>query len=436
MAAGAVERILLGLLLEKYEGSKVCLAHPEKATVLPQINFENSYKKKLNQKKSKYKMEKLLDYQTTNSSVLHAYNEAAEHLQQLGFLQIEYDSGGAMLKVLRLQLSKVEQAYAYLGLASPRQQVETWVGHLAAFAGSEVAWLKTWQERETALVLTEHKLSAEQKKLLDKLPLLCRSFQRYVEQQGQPITMRSFSIKCFNDSKFFEKVVCDDFLKIAVQYDEELNELQEESELRQEPLGKGEQLACLGIFVRPEVYELSGCCQILTDKGMLDLQACYPYGLGILSTSLKDKLKFNLSGIKKIICIENKTCYDEFLLQEMDRTTLAFYLGGFASPFKSYLLAKLQEAAAPDMVVYLWSDIDMGGFKIFNQLQEIFPQLRPYRMGVAELDQYAAYGLARNEQYLSKLQQSQGKYPLFVKVIEKILQYGVTIEQEVFYQNK
>ena len=104
MAAGAVERILLGLLLEKYEGSKVCLAHPEKATVLPQINFENSYKKKLNQKKSKYKMEKLLDYQTTNSSVLHAYNEAAEHLQQLGFLQIEYDSGGAMLKVLRLQL--------------------------------------------------------------------------------------------------------------------------------------------------------------------------------------------------------------------------------------------------------------------------------------------------------------------------------------------
>ena len=44
------------------------------------------------------------------------------------------------------------------------------------------------------------------------------------------------------------------------------------------------------------------------------------------------------------------------------------------------------------------------------------------------------YGLMRSKEYLSALETDakNGEYPLFSEAIEKILRYGVTIEQEVF----
>ena len=43
-------------------------------------------------------------------------------------------------------------------------------------------------------------------------------------------------------------------------------------------------------------------------------------------------------------------------------------------------------------------------------------------------------GLSRSEEYLEQLKQALEKqeYPLFEDAIQKILEYGVTIEQEIF----
>ena len=45
-------------------------------------------------------------------------------------------------------------------------------------------------------------------------------------------------------------------------------------------------------------------------------------------------------------------------------------------------------------------------------------------------------GLKRSEQYLKKLKEERnaGRHTLFVDAIDKILQYGVTIEQEIFLE--
>ena len=45
-------------------------------------------------------------------------------------------------------------------------------------------------------------------------------------------------------------------------------------------------------------------------------------------------------------------------------------------------------------------------------------------------------GLKRSEQYLKKLKEERnaGRHTLFVDAIDKILQYGVPIEQEIFLE--
>lgn len=52
------------------------------------------------------------------------------------------------------------------------------------------------------------------------------------------------------------------------------------------------------------------------------------------------------------------------------------------------------------------------------------------------MEQYHKNGLKRPGQYLKKLKEEQdaGKYPLFADAIDKILQYGITIEQETFLE--
>lgn len=65
--------------------------------------------------------------------------------------------------------------------------------------------------------------------------------------------MRAFSSQCYHDTKYFERCVRERFLRIAQTYDTGLAQASEEGEL-----GIRGQLAYLGIYARPELYELAG----------------------------------------------------------------------------------------------------------------------------------------------------------------------------------
>ena len=76
----------------------------------------------------------------------------------------------------------------------------------------------------------------------------------------------------------------------------------------------------------------------------------------------------------------------------------------------------------------------MGGFQMFEHLQEIFPQVQPMRMEERFVEQYHENGLARPDKYIAKLKADAegGRYSLFADAIRAIVKYGVTIEQETF----
>ena len=89
-----------------------------------------------------------------------------------------------------------------------------------------------------------------------------------------------------------------------------------------------------GIYARPELYELSGDCTILLQKGELRLSAAEPYGVALPSTLMSEIVDIDLKNNCCITFIENKTNYDEYLLVEKQPEELVVYHGGFLSPQK------------------------------------------------------------------------------------------------------
>ena len=241
--------------------------------------------------------------------------------------------------------------------------------------------------------------------------------------------MRAFSSRCYRDSKFFEREVRDRFLREARQYDSALSEACEQGEL-----GIREQLAFMGIYARPELYELSGPCIVETAAGTIDLAAATSCGLALPSTLVDHITALDLSKVDAVTFIENKTNYDEYIASERRASELAVYHGGFLSPQKRKLFAKIAACLPKNVNVSFWADIDLGGFRMFEQLQQIFPGLEPMRMSVEDVEVHRANGLKRDTAYLSKLRAAldAGEFPLFQAAGEAILEYGVSIEQEAF----
>ena len=93
---------------------------------------------------------------------------------------------------------------------------------------------------------------------------LLKAMASYDAMQGESTTMRAFSSKCYHDTKYFERNVRDLFLHIAQKYDVGLSQLS-----TQESLGTRDQLAYLGIYARPELYELAGDIVVHTEKGSI-----------------------------------------------------------------------------------------------------------------------------------------------------------------------
>lgn len=257
-----------------------------------------------------------------------------------------------------------------------------------------------------------------------EIPIL----RRYLKQHYTKAEIYDSS-KCFSDTKYFERNIRDLFLRIARKYDNALALACEENNL-----GEKEQLAFLGIYARPEHYELAGNCLIRTHQGELDLNAAGCCGLALPSTLIESIAEIEMSSIDCITFIENKTNYDEYIASEKQSGELVIYHGGFLSPQKRRLFTLIANGVDAKPNVRFWADIDKGGFQMFQQLQELIPDLVPMRMSGEFVDKFHEHGLARSKEYLSALETDlkNGKYLLFQDAIEKILSYGVTIEQEAF----
>ena len=407
-------RVILSRLLDKYESSK----HLLQPGVSPRRVMLRIDRKEL----PEYKYDE-------GSAIRDAYNIAAISLEKDGLVSVEWARPGRM-SVIALSLPSLDDAYRRCGRQHPRNKANAVIALLErALPEPSCDWISRWKQEVCETAGRTYKIPSICKDGLSPLEKLVAAFRVYDSLNGAPISMRAFSIACFQDSKIFEYECRDEFLKIAEKYDAELSET-----CLQQDLSQREKLAFLGIYARPELFELSGNCKIKTTDGMIDLAATGKFGIGLPSTMTDNILAFDLTGINRITLIENKTNYDEYLLSEKAADELVLYHGGFLSPQKKKLYETLSRSVYDGTAVVFWADIDWGGFRMFEKLQATFPRLTPMRMCADYVVKYHSLGKPRGADYLAQLQvcRNDNKYPLFLEVIDQILKYGVTIEQEVF----
>ena len=406
------QRIILNRLLDKYENSKHLL---DPGTSLRRVMLRVEKKD-------------LPEYIYEDAVIRDAYNEAALELEKKHLVQLEWVKGRPVLSAIVLRLNQISQCYASAGRVHPRVRASQVVQLIdGSLKDVTTPWIMAWKADVCKAATEQLKIPIFCKADTTPLQDLLRAFREYSALSGT-ITMRAFSSRCFSDTKYFERNVRDLFLRIARKYDADLALSCDENEL-----GEREQLAYLGIYARPELYELAGNCQVQTKQGYICIGAA-PYGLALPSTLIDSIISIDLAEIQCITFIENKTNYDEYVMSEKQPNELVIYHGGFLSPQKRKLVAWIAHAAAENAKIQFWADIDAGGFRMFSNLQKLVPSVLPMRMSGELVEKFHEHGLIRSKGYLSELAVDfkNGRYLLFKDAIEKILSYGVTIEQETF----
>lgn len=406
-------QVILNRLLDKYENSK----H------LTQPGTSNRRVMLSNMKKD------LPEYNYENASIRDTYHAAAQQLEHEGLVSLEWLDDHLLLKCMALNLEQVRQSYKLVGRIHPADlaaKVTSMIGE--ALKDVSTSWIKAWEKETCENAEKDYRVPAVCKENMELFKNLLIALREYAALH-ESVTMRAFSNKCFHDTKYFERHIRDSFLRIARKYDETLSDACFENKLSER-----EQLAILGIYARPELYELAGPCILETKFGKIDVGAAPLSGLAIPSTLVDEICAVDLSNVDLITFIENKTNYDEYLISERSERELVVFHGGFSSPQKLKFFAMLADAASETVNERLWSDIDLGGFQMFQQMLEAAPRLQPMRMDGSYVEKYHSSGLERSEEYLSKLKIAleNNAYPLFSDSIAAILKYGVTIEQETF----
>lgn len=408
-------RIILNRLIQKYENSSHLL-HPGQSGRRVMLRVDK---------------EELPEYNVESATTRDVYNAAAKGLERDGLIHLQWAPDRPLITRFFLNLDNVDQAYEELGRPHPAKQAEQFINLLYDNTRSiQTDWIKDWVHDQCQNASETYRIpSAYQKNtgLIDDL--LC-AFCRYDDLHGQSISIRAFSIQCYHDSKRFEHDVQGEFLRIARQYNNELAELCVDEDIKER-----EQLAFLGLLARPELFEFSGVLALETETGIVDLAPLFPYGFALPSTQIDRIKRFYLEKILTLTFIENKTNYNTYIQCELKDDEMAIYLGGFLSPAQKRMCQTIVASTSDKTVIRLWADIDLGGFRMFEQLQQVFPALIPFRMSVEDVIKYKDNGLLRSASYIEKLQQAahENRFPLFADVIYALLDNGVTIEQEVFY---
>lgn len=407
------EKIIINRLLDKFEKSQHLL-NPQASNRRVMLRIEK---------------DEFPEYVFEDAEIKDKCNSAAERLKELRLISIERVKGINRIDKLILNIDSVEKAYDFVGRKHPFKETEEFCRIIeSGLENVETEWIVNWRNSVCNNMRKTLKIDNECKKGKGFIIKLVKAFNEY-DLLNDDITMRAFSSKCYGNTKTFENEIRDSFLKIAFKYDESFQNTCVENNLRVK-----DKLAYFGIYARPEIYEFSGNVYLVTEDGQLDFSALKNSGASIRSTTIPLIKAFDMSNINKVIFIENKTNYDEYISSESDDSTLIIYHGGFLSPQKRKFISKIFESSKENTDFEFWSDIDLGGFEMFYKLKEIIPVLKPLNMSAEVVCKYYIYGLTRNEKYLHKLKEFRfdNKYPIFNEAIEMILKYGVTIEQESF----
>ena len=229
---------------------------------------------------------------------------------------------------------------------------------------------------------------------------------------------RVFSVRAFNDSKRLESIKRQ-LVSLARLGNPEWKRIPAEEVLRE-----------LNLVANPNYIHFAGNWQLTTNNGeILNLSGFVPsIGFPAAQTSSLQTVQ-----AKSVLCIENLTTFFAFIQQTEHATrstqhaVICTY--GNPSPAVRRVLRLLPETTP----IYLWSDLDYGGFNILSQLRRfVSEQIQPHLMDIDTLEANIprARPLTASDQTHLKRLLLRPELRDVRPVIEHMLKRGLKLEQE------
>ncbi|GAB6990154.1 Wadjet anti-phage system protein JetD domain-containing protein [Paenibacillus pini] len=262
-----------------------------------------------------------------------------------------------------------------------------------------------------------NRLPIDRSERSDLLRAIC-----FIDQMGElEMLERVFSLQCFGDSKRFEKAIRARLLGILSKYlDYEYDNTDEEI-LRQ-----------VGITKYPEQLEFCGQVTMSFDSGTIDFSHLI-FG-GVVNSKDFQRGQLRLSPtIERVISIENRANYIEYIYKQKNDHELVVFHGGQFSPAKRKFLMAVAASIPTTSHWYHWGDIDFGGFSMLARLRrEIKNDVIPYRMDKSELIRYSLLTASVQPKYIEKLCSLKRHSELVdcLPCIDHMIENRVKLEQE------
>ncbi len=273
-----------------------------------------------------------------------------------------------------------------------------------------------------------------------------------VSDDGGEIMERIMSSRLYGDSKYYEKNVKSKALALLrAVYRRSMGSTSE-----QDGVSCDELMQQYGITRWPEILHYTGNIRVKlddghpaddhsvdrhSDDGQLIDYSSQQFGAYMNSITLRHVTAVEISDTKRLIFIENLANYVWYVSTQRKSDELVIWHGGFLSPVREKWFKMLCDAGEK-LKIFHWSDIDLGGFRIFVMLRErVAPSAIPMKMDVATLKQYSdrtiSIGGASTDndgsnQYLASLSKliDDPEYEVFHDVIMYMLENHVKLEQE------
>lgn len=395
--------VILNSLLNKYERSKSFQGDSNRRILL--------------------KMKDVKEYNIENYEEKEQFHDRIKELKQKGIIEgfsWEPFEKGNILKEVWLNKENVERAYEEIGRSNKKQEAEEIIKQLQA-CEFKIDWLQQYKQDMLAYCKEKQKVPnllpyAYSEKILKALKNLTPE---------QEVLKRVFSIKCYGDSKYFENVIESYLIRILKKYllVEQIPSLTDEELLLQ-----------VGITKAPEIIEFCGNLQgVLNGQEInytIQTKGCY-----MNSYTIKQIENLRLEKVNTVLWIENKTNYIDYISHHQKPEELVIYHGGMYSPTKGTFFKKVYQAIDNHTKCYHWSDIDIGGFKIFTRLkEEIVKNLSPIHMERQDLEKMQSYWKPISKPYQTELEKmyQMEQYTIFKDTIAFMIKHRCKLEQESF----
>jgi len=404
---------ILNLLLDRYERSGHCLPGRESGRRV-MLHMKRDY----------------ADYRENNPFATEV-NHTIQGLEEEGFVSFSWCKGyeGWLLDEVWLNLNSVDEAY----IRAKREPLSTSSDALYYIVCQTITKIRTpWKLRFLEEEAERLRKSLRPSRLLPRDIVQAEAIMKVLQYtENGPELMRVISTNCFRDSKYLERNILSQLVSITKAYDPDLVEYRA---MGNEYLTQNVVLKQLGIITYPEILEFCGNIHLAFPATQINTEA-FENGFCFQSENLHLLSSIELSCIKTLLFVENRTNYRRLVLQGIPDTTLVIYHGGFYSPVKRRLFHMMSDSAGTSRESLFWGDIDLGGFLMFTRLKrDLFPNLIPWKMGLEDFERYKACGIRQSTSYLGSLQNKLEEKkidPIFFPVARAMLKEGVTIEQEI-----